>query len=99
MKRGIKGSARKTRTEEFLEYVEGNPDEAVTAIEDKRFFRHSGIDALAIVSAIRTYLRSGVRRGASTISMQLAPVLAPEIISGGVRGKSFEPCRDDAGRF
>jgi hypothetical protein len=35
VKRQIKGSPRRTRTEEFLEYAESHPDEELAAIEDK----------------------------------------------------------------
>ena len=35
VKRQIKGSARRTRTEEFLEYAETHPDEELAALEDK----------------------------------------------------------------
>lgn len=35
VKRQIKGSARQTRTEEFLHYAEEHPDEELAAIEDK----------------------------------------------------------------
>lgn len=35
VKRGIKGSGRKSRTEAFLEYVEEHPDEQFAGIEDK----------------------------------------------------------------
>jgi len=35
VKRQIKGSARKTRTEEFLQYASEHPDEELAALEDK----------------------------------------------------------------
>jgi hypothetical protein len=35
VKRGIKGSARETRTEAFLRYAEEHPDEVLVAIDDK----------------------------------------------------------------
>ena len=35
VKRGIKGTPRKSRTEAFLEYVEEHPDESYAGIEDK----------------------------------------------------------------
>jgi len=35
VKRGIKGSARETRTEAFLRYAEEHPDEVLGAIDDK----------------------------------------------------------------
>ena len=46
---------------------------AFVAIEDRRFFRHMGIDAQAIGRAVVANTRSGrVRQGGSTITQQLA---------------------------
>ncbi|MBI1955207.1 MAG: transglycosylase domain-containing protein, partial [Acidobacteria bacterium] len=43
------------------------------AIEDRRFFQHSGLDYLRILKAAYVDLRSGsARQGASTLTMQLA---------------------------
>ena len=48
------------------------------AIEDKRFYRHSGIDPLAIVRAMRSWRQAGYAvSGASTITMQLVRKLEP----------------------
>jgi penicillin-binding protein 1C len=51
------------------------PDKYTTALllfEDKRFFRHPGIDVLAMARAVRQNLRSErVVSGASTLSMQV----------------------------
>lgn len=47
--------------------------DAVLAAEDKRFFRHRGIDFWRILGAAWADLRAGeVRQGGSTITMQLA---------------------------
>ena len=44
---------------------------AIVTYEDKRFYRHKGIDPLAIARALRLNLKSGeVQSGASTITMQ-----------------------------
>ncbi|RHX86656.1 penicillin-binding protein 1C [Leptospira stimsonii] len=40
--------------------------------EDKRFFEHSGVDSIAILGAVRDRLLGTSKRGASTLSMQLA---------------------------
>ncbi|TGM11591.1 penicillin-binding protein 1C, partial [Leptospira stimsonii] len=40
--------------------------------EDKRFFEHSGVDSIAIFGAVRDRLLGTSKRGASTLSMQLA---------------------------
>ena len=46
---------------------------AVLAVEDRRFFRHTGVDARAIVRAFLANLRAGrVAQGGSTITQQLA---------------------------
>jgi penicillin-binding protein 1B len=46
---------------------------AVTSIEDRRFFDHGGVDYFRLVGALRDDLRSGRRReGGSTLTMQLA---------------------------
>ncbi len=54
---------------------------AVMAIEDRRFFRHWGVDPIGLARAAYTNLMSGrVRQGGSTLSQQLAKVafLTPE---------------------
>jgi penicillin-binding protein 1B len=46
---------------------------AVTSVEDKRFFNHSGLDLLRIAKAAWVDMKSGRKeQGASTLSMQLA---------------------------
>src|SRR5262249_45178412 len=57
---------------------------AVVASEDKRFREHGGVDWLAMLSALRQ-TTSGERRGGSTLSMQLAAYLHPELELGGRR--------------
>lgn len=43
--------------------------------EDKRFYRHPGVDPVAVVRAMRTNLRRGkIVSGGSTITMQLARI-------------------------
>jgi penicillin-binding protein 1B len=54
---------------------------AVTSIEDRRFFDHGGVDYFRILGALRDDLRAGRRReGGSTLTMQLARglFLSPE---------------------
>lgn len=51
---------------------------ALLSVEDKRFYRHSGVDWLAMVRAVGTTVRAGhVVSGGSTISMQTARLLEP----------------------
>ncbi len=52
---------------------------ALILSEDKRFFQHSGIDWSAAASAAIDNLGSGRTRGASTITMQLAGLIDPEL--------------------
>ncbi|NEW09480.1 PBP1A family penicillin-binding protein [Paenibacillus sp. SYP-B3998] len=47
--------------------------DAVVAVEDRRFYEHSGIDLKSILRAVmRDILRGGYSEGASTITQQLA---------------------------
>ena len=48
---------------------------ALLAAEDKRFFSHGGVDALALARAGRDKLTGGPRSGGSTLTMQLAKML------------------------
>ncbi|MFH0786828.1 MAG: penicillin-binding protein 1C [Pseudomonadota bacterium] len=49
--------------------------QAVLHVEDRRFYRHHGVDWLALASSFFNTPRSHQMRGASTISMQLAALL------------------------
>ncbi len=55
------------------------------AQEDKRFRDHHGIDWRAVGGALRDRLRGTRARGASTISMQVAGLLAPGLGRSGQR--------------
>jgi penicillin-binding protein 1C len=59
--------------------------ETVIAAEDKRFRAHGGVDWLAIGSAIRSRFGGVKPRGASTISMQVAAFLSPDLAPPGRR--------------
>ena len=51
---------------------------ALVASEDRRFYRHPGVDPLAVLRAARSNLRGGrVVSGASTIPMQIARMAEP----------------------
>ena len=51
---------------------------AFLATEDRRFYRHGGVDLLAALRAARANLRAGrIVSGGSTITMQLARILRP----------------------
>ena len=60
--------------------------DTVVAAEDHRFWSHGGVDWLAIASAARTRWTGGRSRGASTLPMQLAAFLAPDLAQPGQRG-------------
>ncbi len=52
--------------------------DALLRFEDKRFFRHPGVDVIAVARAVVVNLRLGrVATGASTLTMQLVRVLEP----------------------
>ncbi|MCX7944854.1 MAG: penicillin-binding protein 1C [Deltaproteobacteria bacterium] len=46
--------------------------ELLVKSEDKRFYHHSGVDFISILSAIKDFIETGRQRGASTINMQFA---------------------------
>lgn len=60
---------------EYIEYEElpQNYVNAVIAVEDRRFFNHNGVDAISIMRAIITDIRTmKLAEGGSTITQQLA---------------------------
>ncbi|MGQ0793938.1 MAG: penicillin-binding protein 1C [Deltaproteobacteria bacterium] len=58
---------------------------AVLGSEDRRFYRHGGVDLLGVLGAVRDKIISGRGRGASTITMQLASMLDGRLNSGSGR--------------
>jgi penicillin-binding protein 1C len=61
--------------------------DSVVASEDRRFYSHRGVDWRALAAACVWNLR-GHKRGASTITMQLASQLDPTL-RGGRRGRTL----------
>jgi penicillin-binding protein 1A len=60
--------------------------EAFIAVEDRRFWKHDGVDWHRVVGAALANIRSGgVAQGSSTISMQLARNVFPEELPGTER--------------
>ena len=55
---------------------------ALVLSEDKRFYEHSGVDWRAVSSATWANLWNSKTRGASTLSMQLAGLLEPDLRAG-----------------
>jgi penicillin-binding protein 1C len=70
-----------------LERISPSLREAVVAAEDRHFAGHGGVDWSAFAGSAWSALRGRPARGASTISMQLAGFLAPEL--GGPGARSF----------
>ena len=60
--------------------------EVIMAAEDKRFVSHGGVDWWAVGGAIRDRAQGKSGRGASTLSMQVAAFLAPDLDRPGSRG-------------
>ena len=58
---------------------------AVIASEDKRFLAHGGVDWIAMGSTIRARFDGSRSRGASTLSMQVAAFLSPDLARPGAR--------------
>ncbi len=59
---------------------------AVVEAEDRRFMNHGGVDWLAVGSGLWARAKGHRARGASTITMQLAAFLAPDMAAPGARG-------------
>ncbi|MFM9852314.1 MAG: penicillin-binding protein 1C [Sphingomonadaceae bacterium] len=59
--------------------------DTIIAAEDRRFRAHGGVDWLAVGGAARSRVDGHQSRGASTISMQVAAFLAPELAAPGAR--------------
>jgi penicillin-binding protein 1C len=60
--------------------------ESLVAAEDRRFFAHGGVDWIALGGTVRDRLAGRRPRGASTLTMQLAGFLAPDLARPGARG-------------
>ena len=69
-----------------LEDVSQVARDVLVAAEDRRFRSHGGIDWLATAGSLRARLSGQRGRGASTLSMQVAAYLAPELSAPGNRG-------------
>ncbi|WP_371398316.1 penicillin-binding protein 1C [Fretibacter rubidus] len=75
-----------------LDAIDPSFIKAVIAVEDKRFYDHSGVDPIAVIRAARTWLREGEAvSGASTITMQLIRQLEPR--PRNLRSKVIETIR------
>ncbi|HRR07247.1 MAG TPA: penicillin-binding protein 1C [Rhodothermales bacterium] len=69
-----------------LHEVPPNVVGALLAIEDRRFFRHSGVDMAAMAQALWQNIKTrGISRGGSTITMQVSRMLRDAPRSGLAR--------------
>jgi penicillin-binding protein 1C len=69
-----------------LDQISPAAREVILAAEDKRFASHWGVDWWAVGGAIRDRAEGKSGRGASTLSMQVAGFLAPDLDRPGSRG-------------
>lgn len=69
-----------------LEAVSPALSAAIIDGEDRRFWEHSGVDWRALLGALRDNSIGPTRRGASTISMQVAALLDPRFRAGNGSG-------------
>lgn len=69
-----------------IDRVSSSVRETVVASEDKRFFTHGGVDWRSLGAVAWATLQGRHARGASTITMQLAGMVAPELGGPGRRG-------------
>lgn len=68
-----------------LDKISDDVRKTVIAAEDHRFYQHWGIDWLATFGALRDRIAGRKSRGASTLSMQLAGFLSPDLARPGAR--------------
>jgi penicillin-binding protein 1B len=100
---GIVTGTREKRRRVPLASIPSRMQQAVLAIEDRRFYGHPGIDPISVAGAIVTNLRSDRRYpvGRSTVTQQLARMffLSAEFnaeLQSGTRGRTFESYRRKA---
>ncbi len=99
---GLVTPTRERRRRVPLAAIPAHVQQAVLAIEDRRFYQHPGVDPIRMVGALVTNLRGtrGYLSGASTITQQLArnffltEEMAEEAQSGrrSIRRKLLEQC-------
>ncbi len=81
-------STGKWRESASLNDIDPRLVEALIAYEDQRFFSHSGVDLLAVARAGVSFVSEArIVSGASTITMQLARLLNPDIRERSILNK------------
>ena len=68
-----------------LDKVSDTARATIVRAEDRRFFSHGGVDWLALAGVARDKAQGAHARGASTLSMQVAGFLAPDLAAPGSR--------------
>ncbi|MEM1055790.1 MAG: transglycosylase domain-containing protein [Bacteroidota bacterium] len=71
-----------------LDSISPNVTNALLATEDRRFYDHWGVDAIALGAIVKDFIASGDARGASTVTMQLARNLYREDVNYVIGEKS-----------
>jgi len=70
---GVLGATRQVREWVSLEDIPPHVLDAILAVEDRRFYRHPGVDPIAVARAMWENFRHGaIVQGGSTITQQLA---------------------------
>jgi penicillin-binding protein 1B len=95
---GLVTGTREKRRRVPLEAIPQRMQQAVLAIEDRRFYMHPGIDPISLVGAVVTNLTSDRRVGRSTVTQQLSRMffLSDEFnaeLQSGTRGRSWSSYR------
>jgi penicillin-binding protein 1B len=91
---GLVTGSREKRRRVPLAAIPQRMQQAVLAIEDRRFYMHPGIDPISLVGAVVTNLTSDRRVGRSTVTQQLARMffLSEEFnaeLQSGTRGRTW----------
>ena len=69
-----------------LDRIAAAVPDTIVAAEDRRFRDHGGVDWLAVAGSLGARIAGERSRGASTLSMQVAAFLSPELAAPGRRG-------------
>jgi penicillin-binding protein 1B len=98
---GLVTGTREKRRRVPIEAIPLRMQQAVLAIEDRRFYLHPGIDPISMIGALITNLSSDRRVGRSTVTQQLSRMffLSEEFnaeLQSGTRGRTWGSYRRKA---
>jgi penicillin-binding protein 1B len=98
---GLVTGTRERRRRVPLEAIPARMQQAVLAIEDRRFYMHPGVDPISLVGAVVTNVTSDRRVGRSTVTQQLSRMffLSDEFhqeLQTGTRGRTWSSYRRKA---